>query len=110
MAPMLTIVTDTVERDTLHAEPEHIWRECPMTPDTMFEAVDEAGRAGWFVRVCVSGLYPRRIGPYRTEHRAREVFEAFVARIKTEAFGDLRNNLDDDQAYVVEAVPILKGQ
>lgn len=88
-----------------------IWRERPVTEDVLFKGADECGRSGWFLRVTVSGLYPRRVGPYRTKGQAVKVLEEFIAKVKMEALCDLENDQQaaTNQAYVVEEVPPLVG-
>lgn len=86
-----------------------LWRECPVTDDVIFEATDDCGRAGWFLRLTVSGLYPRRVGPYRTKEQAINVWEAFITEVELGLFLDLMNEMDPTQAYVVEGVPQLIG-
>ena len=86
-----------------------LWREYPVTDDVIFEATDDCGRAGWFLRLTVSGLYPRRVGPYRTKEQAINVWEAFITEVELGLFLDLMNEMDTTQAYVVEGVPQLVG-
>ena len=86
-----------------------LWRECPVMDDVIFEATDDCGRAGWFLRLTVSGLYPRRVGPYLTKEQAINVWEAFITEVELGLFLDLMNELDPTQAYVVEGVPQLVG-
>ena len=86
-----------------------IWRERPVTDDVMFKGTDECGRSGWFLRLTVSGLYPRRVGPYRTKDQALEAFENFITEVELELFCNLHNEMRETQAYVVECVPPLIG-
>lgn len=40
----------------------HQFRECPISEEWLFQGTDEVGREGWFLRLTISGLYPRRVG------------------------------------------------
>jgi hypothetical protein len=105
----LTLVTDEVTEET----PKRIvrtWRELPVTNDMLFRGTDERGRSGWFVRLTVGGMFPRRVGPYRTKSDAREVLEDFMAGIQMELFTNLLNDMRDHQVVVVEGVPTLNGR
>ena len=86
-----------------------LWRESPVTDDVIFEATDECGRTGWFLRLTVSGLYPRRVGPYQTKEQAIDVWEDFIVEVELGLLNDLMNEMDSTQAYVVEGVPQLIG-
>ena len=86
-----------------------IWRERPVTEEVIFKGTDDCGRSGWFLRLTVSGMYPRRVGPYRTKGQARKVLEDFVCEVEMEAFCNLHNEMKDAQVYVVEGVPQLIG-
>jgi len=86
-----------------------IWRERPITEDLLFQGTDECGRSGWFLRLTVSGLYPRRVGPYRTKDHALKVLEEFIATVEVEALVNIENDKTYTQAYVVEGVPLLVG-
>src|SRR5262245_16789085 len=85
-----------------------IWRECPLSHDVIFEAIDDCGRSGWFLRLTVSGLYPRRVGPYRTMEQALDVLEDFLDEVD-EACCNLQSAMTPSQVYVVEGVPPLVG-
>jgi len=86
------------------------WRETPITTDIIFRGKDACGRSGWFLRLTVSGLYPRRVGPYPTRRAALNVLEEFVAGVVLEPFTNLHNESTDQQAYVVEGMPALKSR
>lgn len=85
------------------------WLETPITDDILFRGKDACGRSGWFLRLIVTGLYPRRIGPYPTRTAALEALEWFVEEIELGQFLDLENEIGEDQAYIVEGVPTLNG-
>lgn len=101
----LALVKETNKRKPTRG----VWRERPVTDDVIFEATDDCGRTGWFLRLTVSGLYPRRIGPYKTKELAIDVWEAFITEVELELFVTLHNDMDNTQAYVVEGVPQLVG-
>ena len=86
-----------------------IWRECPLTEDVIFKATDECGRSGWFLRLTISGLYPRRVGPYRTKEQAIEILEEFIADVEVNVLCELENDVNVKQAYVIEWIPMLNG-
>jgi hypothetical protein len=59
--PLTLVMPSTTE-----PEPKPIvrtWRELPVTEDMLFRGTDERGRSGWFVRLTVGGMFPRRVGP-----------------------------------------------
>jgi len=100
----------TVEPEAEPTGPSRIWREMPITDDIIFRGKDEFGRAGWFVRITVSGLYPRRVGPYPTKKAALGVLEEFIAGVIQEPLCELEGDKTAQQAYVVEGVPALKSR
>src|SRR5512138_420494 len=97
----LTLVTS----DTMEKTPSPIvasWRELPVTDDMLFRGTDERGRSGWFCRLSVGGLLPRRVGPFRTKSEAREVLDEFLADVKLELFLNVLNDMRGHQVCVVE--------
>lgn len=84
-----------------------VWRERILTEDELFHGVDEAGRTGWFLRLSLTGLYPRRVGPYHTKEEALDVLESVAAAFVQEPLIDLLNDLTATQACVQEGVPPL---
>ena len=86
------------------------WRELPVTDDMLFRGTDERGRSGWFCRLTVGGMFPRRVGPYRTKSEASEVLEVFIEQIRLELFLNLLNDMTGHQVCVVEGLSTLKGQ
>jgi hypothetical protein len=107
MSNALALVNDA--KKIKPARQVKIWREHPVTEDVIFKGTDESGRSGWFLRLMVTGLYPRRVGPYRTKEQAIEVLEEFIASVQVETLCDLENDQTVNQAYVVEGVPRLVG-
>jgi hypothetical protein len=86
------------------------WRELPITRDTVFRGKDECGRTGWFLRITVSGLYPRRVGPYLTKRTAIDKLEEILAAIIQEPLLEMEADITDAQAYVIEGIPTLNGR
>lgn len=85
----------------------HHYRERAISEDWLFHGKDEVGREGWFVRIEVTGMYPRRVGPFATQEEACEVLEDFLHDL-VEPFGTLERELDrPQQNCVVEGVPRL---
>jgi hypothetical protein len=107
MDAALAIVDETQEIEP--ARPVQIWRERPVTDDVMFKATDECGRSGWFLRLTISGLYPRRVGPYETKTEALNVLEHFLTEVCLETLLDLENDTTAPQVIVIEGVPRLVG-
>jgi hypothetical protein len=86
-----------------------IWRERPVTEEVLFRGTDEYGRSGRFLRLTVSGLYPRHVGPCRTKGQALNALEDFVSEAELEGFCKLQNEMQDAQVCVVEGVHQLLG-
>lgn len=107
MATPLALVPESTAKQS--ARRAKIWRERPLTEEVIFKGTDDCGRSGWFLRLTVSGLCPRRGGPYRTKGQAPKVLEEFVCEVEMEAFCNLHNEMRDAQVYVVEGVPQLIG-
>lgn len=105
----LALVTD----ETTEKKPEErggTRRELPVTEEVLFRGTDECGRSGWFLRLTVSCLYPRRVGPYRTKADALDALEEFVDDVCAEPILNLMNAAQDGQVFMVEGVPTLKGR
>lgn len=104
-------VSNTVSQneldETTHEEDVRIWRERPCTSEEVFHGVDEAGRTGWFLRLSVTGMYPRRIGPYNSQEEALAVVDAVAAEFVMDSMTDILNDLEDGQVCVQEGVPYL---
>lgn len=104
-----TDVKDEPVKDGKKSERPRIWRETPLTKELLFYGCDEVGRTGWFLRLVVSGLFPRRIGPFQTQQEALAVLEEFIAGIQSGPLCDAENDIGRRQAYVVEGIPVLQG-
>ncbi len=95
------------------AEPKarpRIWREQPVSDEWIFRGQDEAGRRGWFLRLNVTGLYPRRVGPFPSKAQALDVLEEVIAEISLGALLNLMNKMTERQACLVEGVPTLRNK
>jgi len=108
--PLTLVTTEATETAPTPKRIVRSWRELPVTGDVLFRGTDERGRSGWFVRLTVGGMFPRRIGPYRTKSEASDALENFMANVQLELFLNLMNDMKDHQVYVVEGVPTLKGR
>lgn len=93
--------------ETTQGEPVRVWRERVLTPEDLFHAEDEAGRIGWFLRLSLTGLYPRRIGPYSSKEEALAVLNAVTAEFILDTLTTLQNDLEINQACVQEGIPAL---
>jgi hypothetical protein len=100
------VTTDTPKQKTRKTDPK-VWRERALTEEELFEGTDEVGRSGWFLRVSLTGMYPRRIGPYPSKEKALEVLEGIVAEFALDTMIDIQNAMERDQECVVEGVPRL---
>ena len=70
-----------VEKEPVtHTDSTQQWNERPLSPRELFCGQDETGRRGWFLRLEITGLYPRRVGPFPTRTDALECVETFLAR------------------------------
>ncbi len=93
--------------ETTQEEQGRVWRERILTEEELFHGEDEAGRMGWFLRLSVTGLYPRRIGPYHTKEEALAVLEAVAGEFVLGTMTDILNDLERHQVCVQEGVPPL---
>lgn len=87
----------------------HFIRERPISEDWLFQGKDELGREGWFLRIEVTGLYPRRCGPFKTQVAACKFFEEVLGDEMLDVICNIENKMSygPDQACVVEGVPRL---
>lgn len=107
--PLTLVTAETPETEPKELVPS--WRELPVTTDMLFRATDERGCSGWFCRLTVGGMFPRRVGPYRTKAVARDVLETFLENVRFELFLNLMNDTSGTpQVFVIEGVPTLKGR
>ena len=92
---------------TLPEQQEHnpaspVYRECPLSEHSIFYGTEEANFQGWFLRIHVTGMYPRRCGPFTTREGALGFLDTFISRALMNAFSELENQITVGQAYVVE--------
>jgi hypothetical protein len=108
IAGVATLVRDHSERDALTSEaPERTWRERALSEEELFQGTDEAGRTGWFLRLTLTGMYPRRIGPYDSKEEALAVSEAVIAEFVMDSMTDILNDVERGQVCILEGVPRL---
>ena len=102
-----TQVIDSVEET--EEETCNSYRECDPSADYLFQGRDEAGREGWFIRIEVTGMFPRRCGPFETREEATECLERFANAVD-EAFTEISNYLrQPEQVVVAEGVARLEA-
>lgn len=107
--PLALVTAETVEEKP--EKKSRLCREVPVTADELFRGTDELGCSGWFIRLTVGGLFPRRVGPYRTKSEASAVLEKFMENVRFELFMNLMNDTSGTpQVIVVEGIPTLKGR
>ena len=99
--PLTRQSESTVETNDASRKRTRTWRERALAPDEIFRGTDEVGRSGWFLRFAVTGMYPRRFGPYDSYEDALAVHESLVDELIT-AFIDAENHLECWQACFVE--------
>ena len=108
MEKSVTLVKGEPEAES--TGPCRTWREKPITRDVVFRGKDECGRTGWFVRITVSGLYPRRVGPYPTKRTAIDGLEEILAGMIQEPLLEMETDITNTQTYVIEGIPMLNGR
>ena len=74
----LAIVTKETQKLETGEEDRRIWRERALSEEELLHGTDEAGRTGWFLRLTLPGLYPRRIGPYPSHEAASAVHKVYA--------------------------------
>ena len=100
-----------VEKEPVaHTDSTQQWNERPLSPNQLFCGQDETGRRGWFLRMEITGLYPRRVGPFPTRAEALDCVEELLAVIILEPLLNLQNELSgSSRRCVIEGVPTLTG-
>lgn len=93
--------------ESTQGEQARVWRERTLAPEELFHGVDEAGRTGWFLRLSMTGMYPRRIGPFSSKEEALEVLEIVAYQFEVEILTDIENDLGSHQTCVPEGIPAL---
>lgn len=99
----------TVESEESKEEPYRYWRERDLTADELFESTNEVGRSGWFFRLEMTGLFPRRLGPFQNRAEALTAYEAFMDDLVTGPLCELENRFYSGD-HVVEGIPRLVRQ
>jgi hypothetical protein len=98
------------KKPATHTDSTQRWIERSPSTRQLFRAQDDAARRGWFFRFEVTGLYPRRVGPFPTRTDALKCVETLLAEITLGAMLDLHNELASEQACVTEEIPRLTGR
>ena len=94
--------SDHPEQQTKYTAP-YLSRERPISKDWLFHGKDELGREGWFLRIEVTGMHPRRCGPFGSPTEACTFFEEILERDVLGAFGYLKAAMNaPEQACVLE--------
>ena len=83
------------------------FRERALLEESLFQGKDERGCDGWFLRLEVTGLYPRRVGPFSSKARAVELLEEFLGEVVMGPLCETGNTVRDKQVCVVEGMPRL---
>lgn len=105
MAKKLGLVTECAEQ--AEVSERVTCRECDPAHHCLFQGKDEVGREGWFLRLEVTGMYPRRCGPFETREAAIKVLDGFANKVM-EGYVDVMNDLDmPEQLLVVEGISQL---
>ena len=108
MEKSVTLVKDEPEAEP--TKPCRTWREKSITRGTVFRGKDECGRIGWFLRIPVTGLYPRRVGPYPTKRTAIDGLEELLAGVIQESLLNMESDITNTQSFVIEGIPMLNGR
>ena len=65
--------------------------ETPPKPE-WFVSTREGGRTVWYLRFTVTGMLPRRFGPFQSRHKALLALDAIIDVIET---GELEDRADE---------------
>lgn len=93
--------------ETTQENQVRVWRERILTDDDLFHGTDEAGRVGWFLRLSLTGMYPRRIGPYHTKTEALSVLDGVAAEFVMDTLTNIQSDLESHQTCIQEGVAPL---
>ena len=107
MENTLSMVPKEIPRSKTRKADSRVWRERALLEEELFHGTDEAGRTGWFLRLTLTGMYPRRIGPYDSKEDALAVSEAVMAEFVLDTMTDIFNGLERGQVCVTEGIPHL---
>ena len=105
LARVMSLVSNNTEQAEAPALCVH--RERELSEEWLFQGTDERGCKGWFLRIEVTGMYPRRCGPFETQEDALEFLEAFLSDVATDPFCELDNRVRTPQLCMVEGIPRL---
>lgn len=99
------LVNDSSDRD----EDPRSWsfREQELSKEWLFQGKDERGFDGWFLRLEVTGLYPRRVGPFSSQEKALECLEEFLGEVAMGPLCEIGNTVGDVAVCVTEGIPRL---
>ena len=103
----LALVRKGSKQQTEAPAPHHD-RERALSEDWLFQGKDEVGREGWFLRIEVTGMGPRRCGPFTTQDKACEFLEGFLHRHVLGGFCEIQSEMTPPhQTCVTKGVPQL---
>ena len=88
-----------------NSAPAQVWREYALSGESVFQGEDELGRKGWFLRLEMTGLFPRRCGPFETREKTVAVLDQFLSKLVPDALCELQNDMA--LRYVIEGIPRL---
>ncbi|QPD04937.1 MAG: hypothetical protein Nkreftii_002711 [Candidatus Nitrospira kreftii] len=88
------------------ADAPQVWYARTPSEEAVFHGEDELGRTGWFLRLEVTGLFPRRCGPFASREEAVETLDRFLSDLVPGALCELGNELDAGQCVVEGVQPI----
>ena len=77
---------EAFERKCFDRRPEHPW---------LLRSVNSFGQEEWFIRVEVTGLHPRRLGPMATQEEALKFYAHVISELAGQLDADLPQGLPD---------------
>lgn len=80
MATGLAIVKDTPTEPSKKTRERIVNIETPPTPD-WFVSTREQGRTVWYLRFRVTGMFPRRFGPFQNRHQALLALDGIIGAL-----------------------------
>jgi len=97
------------------AEPSKKKRECLVNIETppkpeWFVRTREQGRWVWYLRLRLTGLFPRRFGPFRTRHRALLALDEMIDAIMdvTAECQDAANKYGLNRQFRINFQPVIE--
>ena len=82
------------------ADAPQVWHERALSGQSVFHGEDKLGRTGWFLRLEVTGLFPRRCGPFASREEAKDALDRFLGDLVPGALCELGNELGAGQCVV----------